>query len=68
MFSVTFFLGTRHKTIVGKMPQDCWITFKKDFNEAIEEIVQVEIINPKGDSTLCEKTFFLNQYVLPENR
>ena len=50
------------------MPQDCWITFKKDFNEAIEEIRQIEIINPNGDSTLCEKTFFLNQYVLPENR
>ena len=40
MYSVTFFLGSRHKTITGNMPQDCWITFKKDFNEAREEIMQ----------------------------
>ena len=54
MYSVTFFLGSRHKTITGNMPQDCWITFKKDFHEAREEIMQVEILRPDNSSTLCE--------------
>ena len=54
MYSVTFFLGSRHKTITGNMPQDCWITFKKDFNEAREEIIigQVVEINDKNSFLL----------------
>ena len=68
MFSVTFFLGSRHKTITGNMPQDCWITFKKDFDEAREEIRQVEILNPDNTKPLCELGHFLKQYVPPEHR
>ena len=68
MFSVTFFLIGRQKTITGNMPQDCWITFKKDFHEEKEKIRCVEILKPNNTSTLCEFSHFLQQYVTPEYR
>ena len=43
-----FYLNNRTKTITGKFGQDCWIKFKKDFGEALNELCKVKVIQENG--------------------
>ena len=63
-----FYLNNRTKTITDKFAQDCWITFKNDFGEAISELVKVKVIDSENNEHHLKPRDFFQLYVTPEKR
>ena len=63
-----FYLNNRNKTITDKTGQDCYLTLKKDFGEAISELKKVLVIDDNGSEHHFAPREFKQLYVLPENR
>lgn len=63
-----FYLNGRTKSFTKESENNCWIEFKSEYGEALDELCKVKIIEENGTEIHLKPKDFLNQYVRPEHR